>query len=86
MENGAMSFFMANRSEPADEEPPVMTGPDLLQRVKKVRIGTHSKSKGEYSSRHTSVFRGCGIEYSDLEGVRAGRRYQVDRLECHGTP
>lgn len=61
-----MSFFMANRWEPADEEQPVMTGPGLIQRVKKVRIGTHGKSKGDYASRHTSVFRGCGIEYSDL--------------------
>ena len=61
-----MSFFMTNYPDTADTEQPLMTGPYLLKRVKKVRIGTRNRSKGEYASRHTSVFRGRGIEYSDL--------------------
>ena len=58
---------------------------ELIRQIKKIDIATGVLVEGLQTGFHHSVFKGQGIEFTEIRGVHARGRYPRYRLEGDGT-
>ena len=58
----------------------------IIQKIRQIEIRTKHLVNDVFSGEYHSVFKGRGMEFAEVRGIRAGRRDPVDRLERHRPP